>query len=143
MTWTNENEESEPEPEVMDLADALQYYVDEGHAPEGFVIRYTYGEPAVNSEAHPLWERLKLVAAGNDLHLHRRVLLFKEKSFTQYEMTWQGHHKLLVETTNQTCELVENISKDMKLRPTFTFGFIGSNPPPLEDETVAPEDDVF
>ncbi len=143
MSISKENETPEEE-QVMELADALQYYVDEGFPPEGFVVRYTFGEPSVNQESHPVWERLKLVAAGKDMNLQRRVLLFKEKSFTQYEMVWMGHHKLLVDTTNSVCELVENITKELDLQPTFTFGFLGSNPPPVEEvESEEADDDLF
>ena len=55
----------------------------------------------------------------------------QRKSFTQYEMVWMGHHKLLVDTTNSVCELVETITKELDLQPTFTFDSLAPTHHPL------------
>jgi hypothetical protein len=127
------SENAEPDV-VLDLREAVAYYSDTESPPIGYLLRYTFGEPKVLPESHPLWEQMKLIAAGRNLKLNRRVLSFQDKSFTQYEMSWEGDLKILADEAEATTTLVEDCMARMELQPSMTFGFIGPQYEPSEDD---------
>ncbi len=131
----SENEASEDvAPVVMDLREAVAHYADTDYPPIGYMLRYTFGEPKVLPESHPLWEQMKLIAVGRGLKLNRRVLAFQDQSFAQYEMTWEGDLKILADSAEATTKLVEECMERMELRPSMTFGFVGPQHEPSEDD---------
>ena len=131
----SENEASEDvAPVVMDLREAVAHYADTEYPPIGYMLRYTFGEPKVLPESHPLWEQMKLIAVGRGLKLNRRVLAFQDQSFAQYEMTWEGDLKILADSAEDTTKLVEECMERMELRPSMTFGFVGPQHEPSEDD---------
>ena len=131
----SENEASEDvAPVVMDLREAVAHYADTDYPPIGYMLRYTFGEPKVLPESHPLWEQMKLIALGRGLKLNRRVLAFQDQSFAQYEMTWEGDLKILADSAEATTKLVEECMERMELRPSMTFGFVGPQHEPSEDD---------
>ena len=131
----SENEASEDVvPVVMDLREAVAHYADTEYPPIGYMLRYTFGEPKVLPESHPLWEQMKLIAVGKGLKLNRRVLAFQDQSFAQYEMTWEGNLKILADSAEATTRLVEECMARMKLQPSMTFGFVGPQHEPSEDD---------
>ena len=131
----SENEASEDvAPVVMDLREAVAHYADTEYPPIGYMLRYTFGEPKVLPESHPLWEQMKLIAVGRGLKLNRRVLAFQDQSFVQYEMTWEGDLKILADSAEATTKLVEECMERMELRPSMTFGFVGPQHEPSEDD---------
>ena len=131
----SENEASEDvAPVVMDLREAVAHYADTDYPPIGYMLRYTFGEPKVLPESHPLWEQMKLIALGRGLKLNRRVLAFQDQSFAQYEMTWEGDRKILADSAEATTKLVEECMERMELRPSMTFGFVGPQHEPSEDD---------
>ncbi len=131
----SENEASEDvAPVVMDLREAVAHYADTEYPPIGYMLRYTFGEPKVLPESHPLWEQMKLIALGRGLKLNRRVLAFQDQSFAQYEMTWEGDLKILADSAEATTKLVEECMERMELRPSMTFGFVGPQHEPSEDD---------
>jgi len=131
----SENEASEDvAPVVMDLREAVAHYADTEYPPIGYMLRYTFGEPKVLPESHPLWEQMKLIAVGRGLKLNRRVLAFQDQSFAQYEMTWEGDLKILADSAEATTKLVEECMERMELRPSMTFGFVGPQHEPSEDD---------
>ena len=84
-------------------------------------------------ESHPLFEQMKLFAAGRDLHLQRRALQFKDGIYIQYELVWRGSLKQMEESVTGTSKLIEDYCMDNDLKPSMTFGFIGDIP----DQAVA------
>ena len=137
-TMRNENDatEDDAEPVVMDLREAVAQFAATEYPPTGYLLRYTFGEPKVLPESHPLWEQMKLIAAGKDLKLNRRVLAFQDQSFTQYEMTWEGDLKILADSAEATTSLVEECMCRMELQPSMTFGFVGP-------QSESSDDDLF
>jgi len=123
-----------PEPQVMDLREAVAHYAESEYPPNGFLLRYTFGEPKVIPESHPLWEQMKLIALGRELKLNRRILAFQDQSFVQYEMTWEGDLKILADTAEAVTSLVEECMARMELQPSMTFGFVGPQDEPSEDD---------
>ena len=131
----SENEASEDvAPVVMDLREAVAHYADTEYPPIGYMLRYTFGEPKVLPESPPLWEQMKLIAVGKGLKLNRRVLAFQDQSFAQYEMTWEGNLKILADSAEATTRLVEECMARMKLQPSMTFGFVGPQSEPSDDD---------
>lgn len=132
------------EPQVMDLGEAIDYYSQQPKEvqPVGYMMRFTFGERHVAPESHPLFEQMKLFAAGRDLHIQRRSLQFKEGVYTQYELVWRGSLKKMEESITGTSSLIENYCKAENLKPSMTFGFIGDKPQE-EAEAIAHEDDLF
>ena len=135
-TMSNENDatENDAEPVVMDLQEAIAHFAATEYPPTGYLLRYTFGEPKVIPESHPLWEQMKLIAVGRDLKLNRRVLAFQDQSFAQYEMTWEGNLKILADSAEATTRLVEECMARMELQPSMTFGFVGPQHEPSEDD---------
>jgi hypothetical protein len=133
-----------PEPQVMDLGEAIEYYSQQPKEiqPVGYMMRFTFGERHVAPESHPLFDQMKLFAAGRDLHLHRRALQFQDGIYIQYELVWRGSLKQMEESVTGTSTLIENYCTAEKLKPSMTFGFIGDTPQE-EDEAIAHEDDLF
>ena len=129
-----ESEDTAQESVVMDLREAVAHYSDSEYPPIGFLLRYTFGEPKVLPESHPLWEQMKLIAAGRGLKLNRRVLAFQDQSFAQYEMTWEGDLKILADSAEAVTNLVEECMARMELQPSMTFGFVGPQHEPSEDD---------
>tara|TARA_B100001142_G_scaffold7687_1_gene7616 strand:+ start:7836 stop:8294 length:459 start_codon:yes stop_codon:yes gene_type:complete len=132
------------EPQVMDLGEAIEYYSQQPKEvqPVGYMMRFTFGERHVAPESHPLFEQMKLFAAGRDLHIQRRSLQFKEGVYTQYELVWRGSLKKMEESVTGTSSLIEDYCKAENLKPSMTFGFIGDKPQE-EAEAIAHEDDIF
>ncbi len=132
------------EPQVMDLGEAIDYYSQQPKEvqPVGYMMRFTFGERHVAPESHPLFEQMKLFAAGRGLHIQRRSLQFKEGVYTQYELVWRGSLKKMEESVTGTSSLIENYCKAENLKPSMTFGFIGDKPQ-AEAEAIAHEDDIF
>lgn len=132
------------EPQVMDLGETIDYYSQQPKEvqPVGYMMRFTFGERHVAPESHPLFEQMKLFAAGRDLHIQRRSLQFKEGVYTQYELVWRGSLKKMEESVTGTSSLIENYCKAENLKPSMTFGFIGDKPQ-AEAEAIAHEDDIF
>ena len=77
---------------------------------------------------------MKLIAVGRDLKLNRRVLAFQDQSFAQYEMTWYGNLKILADSAEAVTNLVEECMARMELQPSMTFGFVGPQHEPSEDD---------
>ena len=98
MSNENDTTEDDAEPVVMDLQEAIAHFAATQYPPTGYLLRYTFGEPKVLPESHPLWEQMKLIAVGKGLKLNRRVLAFQDQSFAQYEMTWEGNLKILADS---------------------------------------------
>ena len=121
-------------PDILDLREAVSQYADTEYPPTGYMLRYTFGEQKVLPESHPLWEQMKLIAVGRDLKLNRRVLAFQDQSFAQYEMTWYGNLKILADSAEATTSLVEECMDRMELQPRMTFGFVGPQSEPSDDD---------
>ena len=134
MSNENDATEDDSEPVVMDLREAVAQFAATEYPPTGYLLRYTFGEPKVIPESHPLWEQMKLIAVGRDLKLNRRVLAFQDQSFAQYEMTWEGNLKILADSAEATTRLVEECMARMKLQPSMTFGFVGPQSEPSDDD---------
>ena len=120
------------EPQVMELGEAIEYYSQQPKdvQPVGYFMRFTFGERHVAPESHPLFEQMKLFAAGRDLHLHRRALQFKDGIYIQYELVWRGSLKEMEESVTGTSKLIEDYCAENDLKPSMTFGFIGDVPDP-------------
>ncbi|MHA1138691.1 MAG: hypothetical protein ACTSSE_19610, partial [Candidatus Thorarchaeota archaeon] len=133
-----------PEPQVMDLGEAIEYYLEQPKEvqPVGYMMRFTFGERHIVPESHPLFDQMKLIAAGRDLHLNRRALQFKDGVYIQYELVWRGSLKQMEDSVTGTSTLIENYCTAEKLKPSMTFGFIGDQPQE-EAEAIAHEDDLF
>ena len=136
--------EDSQEPTVMDLTEAIEYYLqqDKEVRPVGYMMRFTFGEPYVGPESHPLFNQMKLFATGRGLHLHRRALQFQDTTFIQYELVWRGNLKQMEESVTGTSTLIESYCKDNNLKPSMTFGFIGDKPQD-EEEAIAHEEELF
>jgi len=133
-----------PEPQVMDLGEAIEYYLEQPKEvqPVGYMMRFTFGERHIVPESHPLFDQMKLIAAGRDLHLNRRALQFKDGVYIQYELVWRGSLKQMEDSVTGTSTLIEDYCTAEKLKPSMTFGFIGDQPQE-EAEAIAHEDDLF
>ena len=120
----------EAEPQVMDLGEAIEYYLEQPKEvqPVGYLMRFTFGERHVAPESHPLFEQMKLFAAGRDLHINPPALQYKEGIYIQYELVWRGSLKQMEESVTGTSSLIENYCKAENLNPSMTFGFIGDQP---------------
>lgn len=115
-TMTDENK-------TIELRDAVNDMIKSGNPPQGFFMRFTFGEVEVAPETHPLKKDMEKWSDAFGIQLHRRIVFFKENALTQYECTWEGEGAALIETVENFNEAIQGVLKLHTLRPTFTFGF--------------------
>jgi len=121
--------------DVANLEQLVNELVDRGDDLRGFAMRATFYEPETHPESHPLLSGMRLVANAHDLKLERRILAFSDKNLLQYDLSWTGDNKLLVNTAQKVSEALSTTVTSMNLQPQFEFTFIGA---PAPDHVVIP-----
>lgn len=115
--------------DVANLEQLVDELVTRGDDLRGFAMRATFYEPETHPESHPLLAGMQLVANANDLKLERRILAFSDRNLLQYDLSWTGSNKILVDTAQKVSEALSTTVNSMNLQPQFDFTFIGSPAP--------------
>jgi hypothetical protein len=122
------------EEDITQLRELVNSLVDRGDSLEGFAMRGTYFEPETHPESHPLLKQMELLAFANDMQLDRRVLAYQDKNLLQYDITWRGSPKGLIDIASSASAAWTVINTSLKLTPQLDFTFIGSPAPDSEEE---------
>ena len=122
------------EADLTQLRDLVDSLVERGDSLEGFAMRGTYFEAETHPESHPLLKQMEMLAFANEMQLERRVLAYQDKNLLQYDITWKGSPKGLIEVASSASEAWTVINSSLKLAPQLDFTFIGSPAPSSEEE---------
>jgi len=122
------------EEDITQLRELVNSLVDRGDSLEGFAMRGTYFEPETHPESHPLLKQMELLAFANDMQLDRRVLAYQDKNLLQYDITWRGSPKGLIDIASSASAAWTVINTSLKLTPQLDFTFIGSPAADSEEE---------
>ena len=122
------------EEDITQLRELVNSLVDRGDSLEGFAMRGTYFEPETHPESHPLLKQMELLAFANDMQLDRRVLAYQDKNLLQYDISWRGSPKGLIDIASSASAAWTVINTSLKLTPQLDFTFIGSPAPVSEEE---------
>lgn len=122
------------EEDITQLRELVNSLVDRGDSLEGFAMRGTYFEPETHPESHPLLKQMELLAFANDMQLDRRVLAYQDKNLLQYDISWRGSPKGLIDIASSASAAWTVINTSLKLTPQLDFTFIGSPAADSEEE---------
>ena len=118
--------------DITQLRDLVTSLVDRGDDLQGFAMRGTYFEPETHPESHPLLRQMETLAVAHEMVLERRILAYQDKNLLQYDVTWKGSPKGIIDVAAAASEAWTVINTSLKLTPQLDFTFIGS--PSLEEE---------